>query len=180
MKNKVLSFMLFLLFCITADAQTYKYRLLKWVDRETGEEMAGDMSVKHITFYSGNNTFMFTDNSGKPNDYWSYMNNAPVRGGTGISTGKVNPRVFSYQNQSNGVLVYINNRTVCNNTTGQCVGHITDYINFSSDYQRFNIVSGGTAIENGFPWDCSSLNLDTRKYIRVYERVESGNSGTFY
>lgn len=169
-------------------AQTYKYRQVKIVNKNTGEEYAGGTVVKYVTFSNGKSSFSFTDMNGRvvnkgifETEAWSFMNHAPVQGGTGMSSGYVNPRVFIYQStNSNGILVYKNNRSVAHNTTGQVCGYITDYINFSSDYKRFNVISGGTDRENGVGPYYTSIPLCDSFQILVFELVENANSGDFY
>lgn len=180
--------MLSLTTAMTVQAQTYKYRQVKIVNKNTGEEHAGGTVVKYVTFSNGKSAFSFTDMSGRvvsrgafDTEIWSFMNYAPVQGGTGMSVGFVNPRVFKYQStNSNGIMVYKNNRSVTHNTTGQVGGYITDYINFSSDYKRFNVISGGTDRENGVGAFYTSIPLCDSNQILVFELVENANSGDFY
>lgn len=171
---------------IGANAQTYKYKLVKIVNRENGAEYNPHVDIRYITF-SGN-SFRFTNQNGQPitrpeNAYtgsWSFCNieystyNNGLGGSISSPTGGViNPRIFNYVGTENGNKKYRNSRSVCSQQTNKVIGYIDDYILFSSDLSRFNIYSGGTELENGFGYNGSSVQLCGSNQIFVYERVNS-------
>jgi hypothetical protein len=178
-----------IMMAVNVQAQTYKYRQVKVVNRNTGEEYDGGNVIKYITFSNNKSSFTFTNMNGRPvnsmsdatTSWWCYMNYAHVPGGTGISSGFANLRVFKFESRNNqGVLVYRNNRSYTNNTTGQVGGYITDYINFASDYSRFNVISGGSDRENGVSVYYQSIPLCQSNEILVFERVENANTSVLY
>lgn len=175
---------------VGANAQTYKYKLVKIVNRENGAEYNPHVDVRYITF-SGN-SFRFTNQNGQPitrpeNAYigsWSFCNieystyNNGLGGSISSPTGGViNPRVFNFVGMENGNKKYHNRRTVCSQQTNKVVGYIDDYILFSADLSRFNIYSGGSEQENGLGYGGSSVQLCGSNQIYVYERVDSSPGG---
>ena len=175
---------------VNVNAQTYRYKLVKKVNRNTGEEFAvsGNARFLYVTFYNNKKSFVFSDQDGNylPNNF-SKPDLSPYMGYTNNGRGGMrNIREFNYSStNNNGVLVFVNNRPSLRFNDDAVLGYIKDYINFSNDYKRFNIVDGGTDSENGYP-DGRSINLVIPSYmIEVYQRVANapntnGNTSDFY
>lgn len=175
-------------------AQTYKYKLVKIVDREDGTEypLGFQPDIRYITFTG--NSFQFTDKNGNPIPFsestkfsgsWSYCNIKYRIQGDNIAyitipVGVFNPRIFTYVGDVNGKKKYHNRRPVYSRKTNQDTGYyIDDYIYFTPDMKRFNIKSGGNETENGISGDGSSAQLCAHSNIYVYDLIEDDDE-VFY
>lgn len=173
------------MFCTNTNAQTFKYRLVKIVDRNTGAENDPGVQVIFLTFYNNYGSFAFTNQNGQlENNYLSYMNFKPagvsytngLGGSIASGTSYFNKREFNYVGLDNGNKKYICRRGAYDeNNNYRLAGYINDYIFFSSDYKRFNIYSGGTPLENGIlhHYGGSTFELCPSSQIYVYERVDN-------
>ncbi len=198
MKRNLL-LLLMALVCMPFYAQTYCYKLVSTVDKQTGVKSKATTEYVYLTFQNGKSSCYFSDEDGNSSKASSGLNTS-----FGVSTGTKyeGENYYTYQGVDNGRYVYLKVVTTytyipANYYAGERGGYYPmsqkkEYLYFSQSYDRINqwtdpksyLVksSGGesqlvSAARSGWAMG-SSYGNSTNSTIYVYEKTTSPTEQT--